>query len=103
MPGPRRLYAVAAGAALVVAPVVVGAAPATADHTDLPTRVTLMGSLMSELGCPTDWSEDCTATDLLPVQGSPTLFARTFTVPEGDPAQPYDYVYKVRLNGAWAE
>ncbi len=62
-----------------------------------------MGSLMSELGCETDWNETCTATDLLPVPGSETLYARTFTVPAGDPAEPFDYVYKVRLNGSWTE
>lgn len=103
MPGPRRLFAVAVGAALVAAPAVVAATPASADHTDLPSRVTLMGSLMSELGCEEDWSGSCTATDLLPVAGSPTLFARTFTVPAGDPDEPYDYLYKVRLNGSWDE
>ena len=103
MPGPRRLYAAAVGAALVAAPVVVGAAPAEADHTALPTRVTLMGSLMSELGCDADWDGLCTTTDLLPVPGSPTLFSRTFTVPAGDPAEPHDYVYKVRLDGSWTE
>ena len=37
-------------------------APATADHTEPPARVTLMGSLMSELGCDADWSESCAAT-----------------------------------------
>ncbi|HET6967119.1 MAG TPA: alpha-amylase family glycosyl hydrolase, partial [Ornithinibacter sp.] len=103
MPGPRRLFAIAVGAALVAAPVVVTAAPASADHTDLPTRVTLMGSLMSELGCEEDWDGACTATDLLPVDGSPGLFAQTFSVPAGDPAEPYDYLYKVRLNGSWDE
>ena len=62
-----------------------------------------MGSLMSELGCGSDWYETCAKTDLLPVPGSPTLFAGTFTVPAGDPAEPFDYLYKVRLNGAWTE
>ena len=103
MPRSRRLYAVAAGAALVAVPALVTAAPAAADHTPLPTRVTLMGSLMSELGCDSDWSESCTKTDLLAVPGSPGLFAKTFTVPAGDPAEPTDYVYKVRLNGSWSE
>jgi glycosidase len=104
MPGPRRLYAVLLGVALVATPAVVTAAPAAADHTALPARVTLMGSLMSELGCDDDWSATCTDTDLLPVAGSPTLFARTFTVPAGDdPAAAYDYLYKVRLNGSWDE
>jgi glycosidase len=77
--------------------------PAIADHTPLPERVTLMGSLMSELGCESDWSETCSLTDLLPVPGSASLFAGTFLVPAGDPAEPFDYVYKVRLNGTWNE
>ena len=103
MPRSRRLSAFATGAALLIAPTVLLATPASADHTDLPSRVTLMGSLMSELGCDADWSETCTATDLLAVPGSPGLFSRTFSVPAGDPDQPYDYVYKVRLNGSWTE
>ena len=99
MPRPRLLAALAAGAALVGVPAVMTASPAVADHTPVPSRVTLMGSLMNELGCQSDWSENCTTTDLLPVPGSPTLFARTFTVPAGDPDEPFDYLYKVRLNG----
>jgi glycosidase len=75
--------------------------PAAADHTPPPDRVTLMGSLMSELGCPTDWDTTCTATDLAPVPGSKTLYAATFTVPASDPAQAYEY--KVRLNSSWDE
>ena len=78
-------------------------APAIADHTPLPARVTLMGSLMSELGCEGDWSGTCSLTDLLPVPGAAGLFAGTFLVPAGDPAEPFDYIYKVRLNGSWAE
>ena len=79
------------------------ATPAAADHTDLPSRVTLMGSLMSELGCATDWSETCSLTDLLPVPGSPTCSPRRSPSLPGDPAEPFDYVYKVRLNGSWNE
>jgi hypothetical protein len=33
---------------------VIGAAPARADHTPLPDTVALVGSLQSELGCPGD-------------------------------------------------
>ncbi|WP_377640701.1 alpha-amylase family glycosyl hydrolase [Oryzobacter terrae] len=97
MPGPRRLSAIVVGAVLAAVPALATALPAAADHTPLPSRVTLMGDLMSELGCESDWNESCTATDLLPVSGSPGLFARTFTVPAGN------YVYKVRLNGSWTE
>ena len=77
--------------------------PAVADHTPPPERVTLMGSLMSELGCESDWSETCSLTDLLPVPGSASLFAGTFLVPAGSPTEPFDYLYKVRLNGTWNE
>ncbi len=83
MPGPRRLSAIVAGAVLAAVPALATALPAAADHTPTPSRVTLMGDLMSELGCESDWNESCTATDLLPVAGSPGLFARTFTVPAG--------------------
>ena len=42
MPRSHRAYAVLLGSALVAAPAAVAAAPAAADHTDLPARVTLM-------------------------------------------------------------
>ncbi len=93
-------------AALLAATVTTSALPAgsaVADHTPRPVRVTLMGSLMGELGCDSDWSETCTKTDLAPVRGSDTLYAGTFVLPAGDPAASYDYVFKVRLNGAWSE
>ncbi len=88
---------------VAVAALLSTALPSSADHTAVPERVTLMGDLMSELGCDSDWSGDCTATDLLPVPAKPGVFSNTFTVPAGDPAAPYDYVYKVRLNGSWTE
>ncbi len=87
------LLAVLAAGALVVP---LAAPPATADHTATPTRVTLMGSLMSELGCGGDWDEGCDRTDLTPVAGT-SLWEYTATVPAGD------YEFKVRLNGSWAE
>ena len=104
MPGPRRLSAVAAGAALVAAPLVAGATPATADHTAVPARVTLMGSLMSELGCECDWSETCSLTDLLPVPGSAEPVRRdVHRSRRATRLEPFDYLYKVRLNGSWTE
>jgi glycosidase len=89
------LLAVASAAALT-AGVIGTAAPAAADHTPLPTRVTLMGSLMSELGCPADWDGGCDLTDL-PEVGTSTVFEKVFDVPAGS------YELKVRLNGAWDE
>jgi len=73
------------------------AAPAYADHTPLPSQVTLVGSLQSELGCPGDWQPECAQTALLPVAGSPGLFRASFSVPAGG------FEYKVALNGTWDE
>ena len=45
------------GSALAVVP-----SPASAEHTAAPDRVTLVGSLQSELGCAADWAPACAAT-----------------------------------------
>ncbi len=89
--------ALAVGGVLALLGSLVAAAPAAADHTPVPERVTLMGDLMSELDCAEDWDVNCDKTDLAKVDGSETLFAGTFTVPAGN------YLYKVRLNGSWDE
>ena len=68
--------------------------PAHADHAEPPDRVTLMGSLMSELGCGADWDEACTATDL--VQEG-TTWSLVADVPAGA------YEFKVRHDGSWDE
>ncbi|WP_344387633.1 pullulanase-type alpha-1,6-glucosidase [Asanoa iriomotensis] len=73
------------------------AAPAFADHTPLPSQVTLVGSLQSELGCPGDWQPECGATARQAVAGSPGLFRASFAVPAGA------WEYKVALNGSWDE
>ena len=72
-------------------------AAARADDTPLPSTVTLVGSLQSELGCPGDWQPECAQTALAPVAGSPGVFRATFDVPAGG------YEYKVALNGSWDE
>jgi glycosidase len=90
MPGPRRLYAVAVGAALVAAPLVATAAPASA-ATD---SVALVGSLQSEIGCPADWQPDCAASELDRVGGS-SVYRATFDLPGGS------YEFKVALNDSW--
>ena len=96
-PRPARALLAAVVATVLSLPLVaLGAGPGAADHTDLPARVTLMGSLMSELGCGGDWDEGCTATDMSRV-GDTTAFALTKTVPAGS------YEFKVRLNGSWSE
>ena len=70
---------------------------AAADHTPIPSTVTLVGSLQSELGCPGDWQPECATTHLTAVPGEPEVFQGTFTVPAGN------YAYKVALNGNWDE
>jgi pullulanase-type alpha-1,6-glucosidase len=87
------------GVVLVASLVVLVALPgaARADHTPLPTQVTLVGSLQSELGCPGDWQPECVATGLAPVAGAPGVFRGTFDVPAGG------FEYKVALNGSWDE
>ena len=92
----RRPLAVLLAGTLAAASAV-GLSPgvALADHTDEPERVTLMGSLMSELGCATDWDEACTATDL--VEGENGSWSLVQQVPAGA------YELKVRIDGAWTE
>ena len=92
MSGPRRLSAIAVGAAIAAVPVVVTAVPAVGATSS----VTLAGDLQSELGCSADWQPECTATRLARV-GSTDLYRSTFTVPAGS------YAFKVALNGSWDE
>ena len=93
---PSRRLLVALLVAGVVGSLSVVTIPAAADHTDPPERVTLMGSLMSELGCDADWSETCTATDLA-VTGDGLIWEFVAELPAGS------YEFKVRLNGSWDE
>src|ERR1700754_2051663 len=87
--GPMRAR-VAVVAVLGLLSVLLSAPPAFAA---LPSQVTLVGSLQSELGCPGDWQPECAATALAPVAGSPGLFRASFSVPVGA------FEYKVALNG----
>jgi pullulanase-type alpha-1,6-glucosidase len=72
------------------------ATPATADHTETPTQVTLVGSLQDELGCPGDWDPSCGDTQLEATDAA-GIFEAVFTVPEGS------YAYKVAIGGFWDE
>ena len=89
-----RLFAALALVSSLVVPLSV--TPASADHTPTPTRVTLMGTLMSEMGCASDWNESCVLTDMGPVTGTDT-YTLSATLPAGD------YEFKVRLDGSWDE
>ena len=55
----RRVVSIASIMALLVGP-----PAAQANHTPLPSTVTLVGSLQSELGCPGDWQPECPQTRL---------------------------------------
>jgi len=92
MPIPRRLYAVAAGAAVALAPVLGASLPASAETSS----VALVGSLQDEVGCPADWQPDCAASELTRV-GDTTAYRKTFSLPAGS------YEYKIALNDSWDE
>ncbi|MBT2532187.1 pullulanase-type alpha-1,6-glucosidase [Arthrobacter sp. ISL-48] len=73
------------------------ALPAIAAHTELPSSVTLVGSLQDELGCAGEWQLECAATRLQPVPGTEGIYQATFDVPAGS------YEVKAALNDSWAE
>lgn len=80
-------------AAALVLTVVAPAQPASGDHNEEPARVTVMGSLMDELGCATEWDETCEATDM--ARADDGTWQLVATVPAGS------YEFKVRLDGSW--
>ncbi len=61
-----------------------------------PERVTIAGSLQSELGCSGDWQPDCAQTGLV-YDDEDGLWQSTFALPAGS------YEYKAALNGSWDE
>ncbi len=89
----RKRWLVALAAISMLVPL--AALPAAGDHTETPDRVTVMGSLMDELGCATEWDVECMLTDMTP--GPDGLWTLTADVPAGS------YEYKVRMNGSWDE
>ena len=93
---PRGLAAALAAALTATLVLSTLAAPAVADHTDTPERVTLVGSLQDELGCDGDWAPGCNDSRLEPVPGASTYEA-VFAVPAGS------YELKVAINGGWDE
>jgi pullulanase-type alpha-1,6-glucosidase len=91
----RGLGAAAVAAALLAAVLAVApATPAAAAGDPLPTSVTLVGSLQSELGCTADWQADCAATHLARV-GDTSTYRGRFTVPAGG------WELKVALNDSF--
>ena len=92
--GARPAAVVAAVVTLALAP---ASAPAAIAADPAPSRVSLMGTLQSEIGCAQDWDESCTVGDLTAVPGSPSRFQVVVSLPAGS------YEYKVRLDGTWEE
>src|SRR5437867_4951291 len=76
---------------MVALALVLGPAGAT-----LPSSVTLVGSLQSELGCPGDWDPGCAATHLT-YDASDDVWQAEFSLPAGS------YEYKAALNNGWDE
>jgi glycosidase len=92
----RRLAVTLCGALLCSTAAALGATPATADHTDPPDRVTVMGDLMDDLGCADAWDTECSLTDMTPT-GEGSVWELVADLPPGT------YQFKVRLNGGWTE
>ncbi len=92
----RRLAAAAAAALSIPLAVSGLATPASANHTEEPVHVTLVGSLQDEIGCAGDWAPSCEGSRLERVPGTSTYEA-VFSVPAGT------YEFKVALNDTWAE
>jgi glycosidase len=92
----RHVVHLALAMALLAGLLATNGTSASADHTPLPTTVTLAGSLQSELGCPGDWDPACSTT-ALERDAADGVWRATFTVPAGD------FEYKVTLGGTWDE
>jgi pullulanase-type alpha-1,6-glucosidase len=59
-----------------------------------PERVTIAGSLQTELGCPGDWQPECAVTQLA-FDAEDGVWQRVFAIPAGN------WEYKAPLNGTW--
>src|SRR5436309_13645922 len=73
---------------MVALALVLGPAGAT-----LPSSVTLVGDLQSELGCPGDWDPGCATTHMS--VGADGIYRFPGSLPVGS------YHYKVALNDSW--
>jgi pullulanase-type alpha-1,6-glucosidase len=69
---------------------------AIAEHTPLPSSVTVAGDLQEELGCAGDWQPDCADTHLAN-DSEDDVWQGIFNVPAGT------WQYKAPLNDGWAE
>jgi glycosidase len=93
---PRTPLLASVASVAAVALAMTGAVPASADHTDAPTSVTIAGSFQEELGCPGDWQPECAVTQLSDADDD-GIWTGTFEIPAGQ------WEYKAALNGTWDE
>lgn len=83
-------------ASLAASPRQAATSPAQTNPSEIPTSVTIAGSLQSEAGCPTDWEPACANTHLT-FDANDDVWQGTFSLPAGD------YAYKAALNNNWTE
>jgi len=69
-----------------------GGGTAAASHTPEPTSAFVQSSFQDELGCPGDWTPDCSTTELS-YDPDDDVWQETFTVPAGN------WFYMAALNG----
>ncbi|HLA78903.1 MAG TPA: hypothetical protein VJU18_15095, partial [Vicinamibacteria bacterium] len=73
-----------------------GVLPARAADTPAPARVTVAGSLQSELGCPADWQPECASSRLV-FDAEDGVWQAGLALSAGS------YEYKAALNDSWGE
>ncbi|RIQ13305.1 pullulanase-type alpha-1,6-glucosidase [Jiangella rhizosphaerae] len=73
-----------------------GEEPGGGGPVEQPDRVTVPGSLNSEMGCAGDWDPACAQAGLT-LDADDDVWKGTFALPAGD------FEYKVAIDGSWAE
>lgn len=73
-----------------------GEDPGTGGPVEQPDRVTVPGSLNSEMGCGGDWDPACAQAGLT-LDPNDDVWKGTFALPAGD------FEYKAAIDGSWAE
>lgn len=73
-----------------------GEDPGTGGPVEQPDRVTVPGSLNSEMGCAGDWDPACVQAGLT-LDPDDDVWKGTFALPAGD------FEYKAAIDGSWAE
>ncbi|WP_434597916.1 pullulanase X25 domain-containing protein [Streptomyces sp. A5-4] len=90
----RTVSAVLTTGAISLALVPALSAPAQAAA---PTAVSVPGTFNSEIGCPGDWSPDCSQAQLTARTDGSGAWSKSYTLPAGT------YAYKAAINKSWTE